>query len=372
MASNPMLGQVRIFSKSFFRVGTSWNWRYLAVEGDKLFIYKNKHVLEHTSFISLRYIVLIEDFDLSQPKSEQTAFPFSISACLAETLPIQWVFAIHEVAPPIMGPHGTTSNPPLGLQSKRDPKVYYFAAGRESDLRRWVQALTNLKENFTSRRTGREIEFPLMREPTSNPSLTIPEPIFNPTSNPPLYISSRETQQSGLSTSPRSDFIPEQSPSSSRPRVRDSYHMEDQIWVREAPSALSSTHDSAPLSSVDSWKKLLKEEQRLHFFAIVIGIKYEMLALGHMTPEILNALQAEELYQRSLRDGISPFSWRDWILSIADAENSRYTATLTSYATSTVNHNKTKYSELCSSACQQCEACLLYLWSQPSPNFPPA
>lgn len=115
---------------------------------------------------------------------------------------------------------------------------------------------------------------------------------------------------------------------------------------------------------------MLQEEQRRHFFALVIGIKYEMLALGHMTPEIMNVLQADELYERSLVEQVSPFSWRGWILSIADAENSKLCEMHRLVEPSV--QPLSKQCELCIFACQQCPSCLQYLWSQTVPLFPPA
>lgn len=160
-----------------------------------------------------------------------------------------------------------------------------------------------------------------------------------------------------------------------RQRIRDSYRLEDGIWLRDSsPDAPQPLPAAAPSTLVagweEQWKTMLRDEQQKHFYSIVIGMKYEILALGHMTPEIMNSLKADELYERSLKENISPFMWRDWIHSIAESENARLSDI--SPAHDARSPEPTPPTDFCEFRCRTCTQCNHFVWPREEPLFPPA
>jgi hypothetical protein len=139
---------------------------------------------------------------------------------------------------------------------------------------------------------------------------------------------------------PRRRTVPAQWQNES-PVSREGYSLEAGLWLREGEGlhrlATEPPHEPAQGDGDDRlievhaywqqreerFRSLLRNEQRKHFYALVIGVKYELLALGRVSASTTNMLQAEQLYERALSENMLPYRWRDWILGVAEAEERR-------------------------------------------------
>ena len=108
----------------------------------------------------------------------------------------------------------------------------------------------------------------------------------------------------------------------------DPYVLSNQIWIRKRDLniifpqvfAVKCRSPASDLESLRSFRlqQLLSRQQRDHFFALVIGMKYELLASNSIPLETTNLLQAQSLYEQSLRESIPPNEWRTWLLSVVN------------------------------------------------------